>query len=81
MANMFLDCLPQNEQGEKNPVALEQDVGVGEPHAPRRVRSNLPALRDLDKLRTEIDVPALIKRLHIPIQNLEDTPGLQGMQL
>ncbi|MFW2533234.1 MULTISPECIES: hypothetical protein [unclassified Legionella] len=33
---------------------------------------NLAALQALDKTRTEIDLPALIERLHISIQNMED---------
>jgi hypothetical protein len=44
-------------------------------------RRNLAALTALDEARTEIDLPALIERLHIPIQNLEDDLGIQGMKI
>ncbi|HGF1595810.1 TPA: hypothetical protein ACF9NF_002046 [Legionella pneumophila] len=44
-------------------------------------RANLTALTALDKTRTEIDLPALIERLHTPIQNLEDDLGVQGMKI
>jgi len=43
-------------------------------------RANLAALTALDIARTEIDLPALIKRLHTPIQNLEDDLGVQSMK-
>jgi len=43
--------------------------------------SSLAALTALDETRTEIDLPALIKRLHTPIQNLEDDLDLQRMEL
>lgn len=42
--------------------------------------SNLLALTALDEARTNIDLPALIERLHTPIQNLEDDLGLLGMK-
>lgn len=42
---------------------------------------HLAALTALDKARTETDLPALIERLHTPIQNLEDDSGLRSMKL
>jgi hypothetical protein len=44
-----------------------------------RSRANLSALTVLDEARTDTDLPALIERLHTPIQNLEDDLG-QGMK-
>ena len=42
---------------------------------------NLTALTTLEKERTEIDLPALIKRLYTPIQNMEDDLRLHCMKL
>lgn len=43
-------------------------------------RANLTALTALDEARTKVDLPALIERLHTPIQNLEDDLDLQRME-
>jgi len=40
----------------------------------------LTGLAALDKVRTETDLPALIERLHTPIQNLEDDLDAQRMK-
>ncbi|CZG67423.1 TPA: hypothetical protein JBE10_10820 [Legionella pneumophila subsp. pneumophila] len=45
-----------------------------------RAAANLTALTALDEAGTEIDLPALIERLYIPIQNLEDDLGVQDMK-
>lgn len=41
---------------------------------------NLEALEALDKVRSEVDMPALIERLHTPILNLEADLSIQGIE-
>ena len=43
------------------------------------VDSDLASLTALDEVRTKNDMPALIERLHIPVQNLEDNLDVQQM--
>ena len=50
------------------------------PGSASAVAANLAALTALDEARTNIDLPALIERLHTPIQNLEDDLDLQRME-
>lgn len=54
---------------------------VTAPHPRLGPAGNFAALMALDVMRTEIDLPALIKRLHTPIQNLEDDLDLQRIEL
>ena len=80
--------LGQSQSWAEGLVGLGSDLGIYAvactARAPRAGplvgRSNLTALTALDKVRTEVDLPALIERLQTPIQNLDDDLGLQGMK-
>lgn len=43
--------------------------------------ADLAALTALDKVRTTVDLPLLIKRLKTPIQNLEDDLKVQSRKI
>jgi hypothetical protein len=58
--------------------AWQTCLGIG---ASVSSEASLAALVALDEVRTNIDLPALIKRLNTPIQNMEDDLGLQRMDL
>ncbi len=79
--------LGQSQLWSEGVVGLGSDFGiygccVTPPNAARLgpLGANLSAVTALDEARTEIDLPALIERLHTPIQNLEDDLGLLGMK-
>ncbi|MFT4059501.1 MAG: hypothetical protein QM652_08130 [Legionella sp.] len=61
--------------------ALRMRNGAAGGKGVRRAEQNLTAVTALDEARTEIDLPALIERLHTPTQNLEDDLGVQGMKI